>query len=162
MGNIRRAVTVLLAAATIVGGLGTQAGAVGSFAAKDSSPRLSSLKDEGWAMYRATNMSRQRHGLRKVWLRRELQDLATRHSRAVARRGQLFHTSDPSPYLKGVRWHLWGENVGYTTGNVVDLQRAFMRSTTHRHNVLQRGFRHVAVGAVRSHGKLWVTIFFYG
>jgi uncharacterized protein YkwD len=37
-----------------------------------------------------------------------------------------------------------------------------MNSPSHRANILNRRFRHVAVGTVRRDGTLWVTVFFYG
>jgi uncharacterized protein YkwD len=81
----------------------------------------------------------------------------------MARNGELFHTVNPaSYYLRGIRWSVWGENVGYTTGDVDGLQRMFMNSPSHRANILNRRFRHVAVGTVRRDGTLWVTVFFYG
>ena len=82
----------------------------------------------------------------------------------MANKGSLFHTSNPAAYyLKGVQWNTWGENVGVTGGTVAELQRAFMHSDLHRANILNRGFRRVAVGTYRdADGLLWVTIFFYG
>jgi len=116
-----------------------------------------------WEMLRATNSSRHNHDLRRVDLQKHLSDLARKHSLAMAKAGSLFHTKDPDRhYLKGIKWHYWGENVGVTGGTVTDLERAFMLSTDHRRNVLNRIFRHVAIGAVRVDGALWVTVFFYG
>jgi uncharacterized protein YkwD len=115
------------------------------------------------AMLHATNTSRDRHAVSDVRMNRELSRLARRHSAAMARRGTLFHTSDPaSVYLRGVRWHYWGENVGVTPGTVSDLEQAFMASVPHRENILNRSYRRVAIGAVRVDGVLWVTVFFYG
>lgn len=114
-------------------------------------------------MLRETNQSRVSHDVRRVDIRARLSELARRHSLRMARRGELFHTSDPaSYYLRGVRWTYWGENVGYTSGTVAGLQRLFMRSAPHRANVLNRRFRHTAIGTVRRDGILWVTVFFYG
>jgi uncharacterized protein YkwD len=98
-----------------------------------------------------------------VDLRKQLSDLARRHSVKMARRGSLFHVHDPSSYyLQGMRWHWWGENVGVTGGSVGDVQRAFMHSAGHRANILNRAFDNVAIGAVRVDGALWVTVFFWG
>jgi uncharacterized protein YkwD len=41
------------------------------------------------------------------------------------------------------------------------MEAAFMASAPHRANILHRTFRHVAIGAVRVDGALWVTVFFY-
>ncbi len=114
-------------------------------------------------MQRATNRSRMNHGVHRVSLNARLSELARRHSVAMANADELFHTGDPSAYyLRGVKWHIWGENVGVTGGNVPQLESAFMASTPHRENILRPSFYHSAIGAVRMNGKLWVTVFFYG
>jgi uncharacterized protein YkwD len=116
-----------------------------------------------WAMKKATNASRLNHDVRRVDLDALISDLARRHSAAMARRGNLFHTDDPArTYLQGRRWNYWGENVGMTPGSIDGLQDAFMASTSHRMNILNRSFRHVAIGTVRRDGVLWVTVFFWG
>jgi uncharacterized protein YkwD len=113
-------------------------------------------------MLSETNEDRIARDLRGVHLNAKISDLARRHSRAMARQGRLFHTSDPARYyLRGVNWSAWGENVGYTTDDAADLQRRFMHSRPHRENILTRRFDHVAIGAVRKGGRLWVTVFFY-
>lgn len=110
----------------------------------------------------ATNSSRTNHDLHRVWIDREMSDLARKHSLAMANQNTLFHTKDPaSYYLKGVKWSYWGENVGVTGGTVRDLESAFMSSAPHRANILHSSFQHVAIGAVRVDGVLWVTVFFY-
>jgi uncharacterized protein YkwD len=128
-----------------------------------ASPAGASGDPSRWAMKRETNESRIEHDRRRVDLRARMSDLARRHSRRMARQGELFHTRNPAGYyLDGVSWSAWGENVGYTSGTVSQMQRAFMRSRGHRANVLNRAFRHVAIGTVRRDGVLWVTVFFYG
>jgi uncharacterized protein YkwD len=113
-------------------------------------------------MLLATNASRSNHGLHRVWINRDMSALARKHSLAMANANSLFHTSDPSRYyLKGINWHYWGENVGVTGGTVRDLEAAFMASSPHRANILHTSFQHVAIGAVRVNGALWVTVFFY-
>ncbi len=118
---------------------------------------------ERHAMLRATNGSRDRFSLSGVHINRRMSEIARKHSLKMARENSLFHTSDPSRvYLDGIRWHYWGENVGVTGGTIADLEGAFMASDAHRHNILNRTFQHVAIGAVRVDGALWVTVFFYG
>lgn len=116
-----------------------------------------------WQLFKATNRSRLSHGVHRVSLDREASVFSVRHSAAMARRNTLFHSSNPGVYLSGVgRWSRWGENIGWTTGDMGSLQRAFMRSTVHRENILDGRFRHVAIGAVKDGKKIWVTLFFYG
>jgi uncharacterized protein YkwD len=126
-------------------------------------PAAQAVRNHRWLMYKQTNGSRVRNDVKRVDLHRTMSMLAERHSRAMARRGALFHTKNPaSVYLKGVRWSAWGENVGMTPYGPFRMQKTFMRSSPHRTNILGTRFRHVAVGAIRSGGYLWVTVFFYG
>ncbi len=112
-----------------------------------------------WQMYRETNAARARHSVGRLERAHRLTDEATKHARAMARRGRLFHSSGPSRY--GVRCWAWGENVGYTSRDVDDLQRAFMNSPSHRSNLLDRDFDRVAVGAATDdRGWIYVTLFF--
>jgi uncharacterized protein YkwD len=114
-------------------------------------------------MVRLTNASRLNHGERRLRIDGGRTTKAHKHSAAMARAGSLYHTSDPADYyLRGVRWSKWGENVGETTVDLSDLQVAFMNSTVHRHNILDRRFHKVGVGVVQRGGTFWVTLFFYG
>jgi uncharacterized protein YkwD len=114
-------------------------------------------------MLRLTNVSRARHGVHRLRLDGARTDRAHRHSAAMAAAGALYHTADPTDfYLRGVRWTKWGENVGRTDGALPGLQDAFMDSTEHRRNILDRRFSRVAVGIVQRDGTTWVTLFFYG
>jgi uncharacterized protein YkwD len=119
--------------------------------------------DRQGQMFRATNSSRVQHEVHRVGLVDRISQLARKHSLKMARTRDLEHTKDPARYyLTGVRWRTWGENVGVTGGTIADLQAAFMRSSGHRANILNPAFEHVAVGAVRRDGMLWVTVFFWG
>jgi uncharacterized protein YkwD len=110
-------------------------------------------------LYENTNASRVRHHLRRLRRADSLTDEANGHARAMARRGTLFHSSGPKRY--GVRCWTWGENVGYTSGSIFQLHRAFMKSISHRRNVLNRSFHRVAIGAATDNrGRLFVTLFF--
>ena len=91
----------------------------------------------------------------------ELSRYAKRHSQDMADAGELFHTDDLAAKLKGKNWSAGGENVGMAQ-NLPDLEAAFMASTPHRRNILNREFDHFAVGVVESDGNFWVTVIFYG
>lgn len=121
-----------------------------------------SVGADTWNLLRATNESRERFELPKLRLNRELSMIARRHSMAMARGGELFHTGDVDVYLHAIGWHIWGENVGYTPWDVASVQRAFMDSPPHRTHILNRAFDEVAIGSVRMDGTLWVTLFFFG
>ena len=114
-------------------------------------------------MLRHTNASRDRHGLKPLRLDAGRTSKAHRHSAAMARAGELYHTGDPADfYLRGVRWSRWGENVGRSTGKLDGLQDAFMASPVHRSNILGSRYKRVGVGVVRRGGAHWVTLFFFG
>ncbi len=116
-----------------------------------------------WQLFRATNDSRRHHGLRPITRNHTASRAAERHSLRMARANRLFHSTAMGPYLNGVgRWSTWGENIGWTTGNVANLEQAFMASSVHRSHILSHAFRHVAVGAAMRGHKLWVTLVFYG
>jgi uncharacterized protein YkwD len=115
-----------------------------------------------WTLLRATNESRARFDLPPLRMDLEVSEIARRHSMGMARAGSLFHTPDVGIYLSVIDWRTWGENVGYTPGDIGSVHDAFMASPTHRENILDRAFRNVAIGSVRVDGTLWVTLFFYG
>ena len=133
---------------------------VGSSTARH--PQRLAVGGDSWRLFKATNDSRGRFDVPKLRLNRDLSLVARRHSLAMARNGELFHTANVDVYLHGIEWHTWGENVGYSPGDVEGLEQAFMDSPPHRGNILNRAFRQVAIGSVRVDGTLWVTVFFFG
>ena len=76
-----------------------------------SAHTLRAVGADAWQLFRDTNESRGRFELPMLRLDRELSEIARRHSLAMARTGELFHTVDVDVYLHGIAWHLWGENV---------------------------------------------------
>ncbi len=114
-------------------------------------------------MLRLTNADRAAHDVGRLRLDDVRSAKAHRHSVAMARFGEIYHTADPaSVYLRGVRWTRWGENVGRVDGDLSVLQEDFMDSPVHRHNILDGRFDRVAIGVARRDGTAWVTLFFYG
>jgi uncharacterized protein YkwD len=112
-------------------------------------------------MLSLTNDDRAQHDKDALRLNAVLSRYASRHSRQMATKGYLLHTADLNSKLKGLDWSIGGENVG--VGSTLDgLESAFMRSTSHRRNILRTGFDHAAVGVIRSNGSFWVTVIFYG
>ena len=86
---------------------------------------------------------------------------AERHSQEMARKGYIYHSTCLSCRFSGYNWSVGGENVGVGS-SMKSLHRAFMDSAPHRRNVLYRDYRYVGIGAVRSNGRLWVTVLFMG
>ena len=85
--------------------------------------------------------------------------VARRHSWHMAEQNKLFHTPDSTLAKRVTHWRVLGENVGVGS-TVKSLHRAFMDSAGHRANALYSPFRHVGVGVVRKHDRIWVTFVF--
>ena len=112
-------------------------------------------------MFRLTNADREAKHRHDLDLNARLSRYAKRHSQAMADRGELFHTPDLAAKLDGLDWSIGGENVGVGP-DLPSLESAFMASTPHRKNILQRRFYKTAIGVVESDGSFWVTVIFYG
>jgi uncharacterized protein YkwD len=96
------------------------------------------------------NAARTRHDLREVSARSRLMRYAERHARAMARNQRLFHSS-----LSLDGYAALGECVG-EAGSVLEVHRAFMRSSTHRDIILGR-WRWVGIGVASHNGIRYVT-----
>jgi uncharacterized protein YkwD len=114
-------------------------------------------------MLALTNDDREARDRANLGFAARLSRYAKQHSRAMAEEGYLFHSTDDQlrHALDGYSWGIGGENVG-VGGSLESLESAFMASKLHRENILRREFDHAAVGVVRSDGRIWVTVIFYG
>ena len=114
-------------------------------------------------MLALTNEDRRAHDRRALDFAARLSRYAKEHSRAMANRGYLFHSSDDQlrEALEGHDWEIGGENVG-VGASLESLEDAFMASRFHRQNILRPTYEHAAIGAVREDGRVWVTVIFYG
>jgi len=124
--------------------------------------RVQSTPEDRARFLELTNGDRSAEGRRELHLARELTRYATDHSREMARRGYIYHSTDQQ--LRGALsdsdWASAGENVG-VGASLERLQDMFMASNAHRHNILERGFDHAAVGVVHADGSYWITVIFY-
>jgi uncharacterized protein YkwD len=109
-----------------------------------------------------TNHSRTEREVPRLRLNPRLSAIAARHSRAMALRESLFHTSNVPGELRRWKWSRWGENVGMTNQSLPTLEWAFMNSIDHRTNILDERFSRVGIGVARVNGMYWVTVIFYG
>lgn len=109
------------------------------------------------------NSARASRGLPRLVLDSTLSDKARAHTRGMIKVGRLFHTSSLSrSYGTGEgTWRYLGENVGYG-GSMRALHDAFMRSYSHRANMLSPRYKRVGLGAVKSGSRYWVTVAFIG
>jgi len=97
--------------------------------------------------------SRQHHHLHAVVERAKLMRHAERHTRVMARKRLLFHSS-----LSIDGYSALGECVG-VGGTVHSVYKAFLRSSTHRRIILGR-WKYIGVGVVSRGGDRYVTIDF--
>jgi uncharacterized protein YkwD len=110
---------------------------------------------------RLVNEARSRYGLHRVRLKPRLSEDAWRHSRRMARVRSLFHSGNLALLVRPYHARYWGENLGVGP-RLRDIVRMWMRSAPHRANILNRHYRRSGVGVVRTGGRYWVTMMFYG
>lgn len=108
---------------------------------------------------RRTNSSRANHARGRLTLDPELSKVATVHAREMAKRNRLYHTPRETLGKRVTRWRRLGENVA-KGDSIGAIHRAFMRSPSHRANVLETRYRHFGIGIRRAGGSLWVTVVF--
>jgi hypothetical protein len=102
-----------------------------------------------------TNAERSSRGIRTYAVRSDLVAVARRHAARMAARGSIYHNPNLAGEVSG--WQAVGENVGMG-GDVASIHQAFMNSSGHRANILDRGFTEVGMGtATDSQGRLYVT-----
>jgi uncharacterized protein YkwD len=100
------------------------------------------------------NAERKKRGLRPLVLRADLVSVARAQSKRMASKTKLYHNPRLAKDVRNYRWV--GENVGYGP-TVVKLHTAFMKSPSHRANLLDRGYREVGIGIVKRGKTIWVT-----
>jgi len=112
-------------------------------------------------MLRLVNETRHAHGLSTFGLNLRLSVEAWRHSRSMGQRFVLYHTSNLSALVQPYHAHAWGENIAYAR-TLRRVEQLWMQSYEHRVNLLNPAFHRAAIGVVKSHGWLWVTLQLYG
>jgi uncharacterized protein YkwD len=110
---------------------------------------------------RLINDLRTDRGIRPLKLNLDLSRYAWNHSVSMARQRRLYHSSDLRTRLRRYSASRWGENVGMA-GTARRVVRLWMRSSSHRANLLDRRFRKTGIGVVKSGGRFWVTQIAYG
>lgn len=116
-------------------------------------------KPEELGFFNRINAARRGSSRVPLKLDPQLTKVARKHTREMTSKNLLHHTDTAAFRQRVTNWELLGENVG--VGSTVEsLDRAFMRSPTHRENVLYSSFRHVGIGTRIRHGRLWVTVVF--
>ncbi|MGH2751623.1 MAG: CAP domain-containing protein [Actinomycetota bacterium] len=114
-----------------------------------------SKKDLGFK--KKINASRKKADVGRLRLDPELSKVAMKQTKTMIDKNLLHHT--PNLGKRVTRWKVLGENVGYG-GTVKSLHSAFMKSPSHKANILNGKFKYVGVGSKKAHGHLWVTVVF--
>ena len=102
------------------------------------------------------NRKRASRGLRKLNWDPQLSYVARRHAGSIASSRGVYH--DTRVGDKVTNWRRLGQNTGRGY-KCKPLFRSFMRSSSHRGNILGR-WRHMGVGTARSGGRLYVQQIF--
>jgi uncharacterized protein YkwD len=137
---VRRALAFLLSALIVLAPLRTQ--------------RADAVSNEEAGFATLVNEVRDRNGVRSLRVTERLSEMARRHSRQMANRGQLFH-SDLRRTFRGFNYRMVGENVGYG-GSLDQLLQAFLDSPPHRQNLVGR-WKKTGVGVYWLGDRVWVT-----
>jgi uncharacterized protein YkwD len=138
----RRGVGALLVSAALIAGTGHTAEA----ATRPAERRFA----------RMVNETRGTATLSPLRLNNRLSDVARRHSKRMAARGELYH-SDLNRLL-GHGISSVGENVAMG-GSLQEMLAAFMASPPHAQNILGT-YSRTGVGVYRGAGRLWITQIF--
>ena len=101
------------------------------------------------------NAARAAAGRSAYAVKSDLTTVARRHAARMAAKGAIWHNPNLGSEVSG--WKNVGENVGMGT-DVAPIHNAFMKSTSHRANILDKGFTEVGMGTARdSNGRLYIV-----
>jgi uncharacterized protein YkwD len=108
-------------------------------------------------MLQLINEMRTGRGLPAMQLNHRLSPESWDHSRAMARRVELFHTPNLANIIEPFGATVWGENIGVaqTLRRILSLM---MASPPHREHLVDPRLGWIGIGVVRMHGWLWVTL----
>jgi uncharacterized protein YkwD len=116
--------------------------------------RAGAVTDQEASFAAMVNEVRAGTGARALRLTGRLSEIARRHSRQMAERGELYH-SDLRRAFRGFDYRVLGENVGYG-GSLDQVLEAFLDSPPHRQNLVG-DWKKSGVGVWRTGGRVWVT-----
>ena len=107
-------------------------------------------------LLRKINRARRHNGLSGLYWDRQVGYIARRHARSMAANGYVFHDGNVGEQI--TRWRSLGQNSG-AGWSCRSLHRAFMRSSSHRYNIMG-GWRHIGAGVEWRNGRLYAQIVF--
>jgi uncharacterized protein YkwD len=114
------------------------------------------------AAVKATNAAREANDRKPLRADDCLRDFARKQAQAMAAEEEMYH-QDLGPIMETCHLVSVGENVayGYPTGRSV-VNQGWMKSDGHRANILNRGFKLVAVAARRDDDGTWYAAQVFG
>ena len=120
-------------------------------------PTAISLEVTERATFCLINKERTTRGLRALNRNKRLDLASRRHARSMAARNFFAHGNfvgriRSANYLSGARSWRVGENIAWgsgTLGTPIEIVDAWMHSSGHRANILNRGFREIGIGVAR-------------
>jgi uncharacterized protein YkwD len=155
----RRCASVVLAATVlaVVAAVGVfaldakEAGARGAATARTCGGGRIDLKANEKRTLQLHNRAREQRKLRRLCVHPKLQKAARAHSATMIKKDRFFHGSVGKRLKRhGYEWKTFGENIAGGSGRLSAPESIFkrwMKSRTHRPNILKRGFREVGIGA---------------
>ncbi len=135
-------------------------GATAASAGSEPLPRAQQ-KTYGKTAVQATNVARTRNSLRTLRTNQCLHRFATRQANSMARKDSMYH-QNLRPLLEQCHLRLAGENVAYGFTGGADTVNGWMHSPGHRANILNSGYRFVAVAATQSASGRWYAAQVFG
>jgi uncharacterized protein YkwD len=111
--------------------------------------------------FEATNANRANQRLVALQGSACLQQFANAQAQRMATQRRMFHQS-LRPILDQCRLSSVGENVAYGYSSGAATVKAWMGSTGHRANILNRNYRQMAIGAYQSSDNRWYVAQVFG
>ncbi len=110
------------------------------------------------------NQERAKVGAPALYVNYSLQEAAWMHNELMVSKGCFSHTAcgdgDPGDRIAktGYRFVTWGENIARGQRNPAQVMNAWMNSTGHRRNILNKDFTDIGV-AYNPSGPTWTQVF---
>ena len=113
------------------------------------------------SVHKNTNAQRAKYDRVKLRGSRCLDTYAERQARRMANKQRMYH-QQLGPILQACRLSMVGENVAYGYPNGRAAVTAWMNSSGHRANILNKRYRLIAVGAARDDDGRWYVAQVFG
>lgn len=124
------------------------------------------VKTEAQAVLDLVNQERKKQGLNSLKLSTELNKVALAKSQDMAINNYFSHQSptygSPFEMMKkfGIKYKSAGENIAYNQKTPNEVMQAWMASTGHRTNILNKSYTTLGVGYYHNKGNpFWVQMF---